>query len=100
MATTEPCCFSLVKTGASSWAAVLVRNEEQAPTAEMQSKGTMIETHAADSPAQMFLAEDAARGEIAERFPRLAIAMVAFLLFAVSLTAEIEYLRESTAFLR
>jgi predicted cobalt transporter CbtA len=100
MATSEP-YFSLVKTGASSWTAVLVPHAEPTTATEKQDSqpagaaprageaGALLPENVATTPA-----------ERTERFPRLAIAVVTFLIFAVSLSAEIEYLRQSGFSLR
>jgi hypothetical protein len=76
MVTTEP-YFSLVKTGSSSWAAVLVSDGASAPQAFTPNPHAVA---SADAPAH---------------FPRLAIALVAFVIFAASITAGIEYIRQA-----
>ncbi len=100
MATTEP-YFSLVKTSASSWAAVLVSSEESMPTTEMQNPyPAETAPYAVEAGTLLFANATASPAGLTERFPRLAIAMVTFLIFAVSLSAEIEYLRQSGFSLR
>jgi hypothetical protein len=80
MVTTEP-YFSLVQTGASSWSAVLVQDgNAAAPARETQ---------------QVPVKPTSATAEWSNRFPRLAIALVALTIFAASVTAEIEYLRQT-----
>jgi hypothetical protein len=80
MATTEP-YFSLVKTGASSWSAVLVQSDKTNASARPERKHSLPAAHASHVWA--------------ERFPRLALALVALTIFAASVTAEIEYLRQT-----
>jgi|GEM_PF-6752895 hypothetical protein len=80
METTEP-YFSLVKTGASSWSAVLVQNEKTNPAARPERKHPLPPVRVAEAWT--------------ERFPRLALALVALTIFAASVTAEIEYLRQT-----
>lgn len=93
MATTEP-YFSLVKTGASSWATVLVHRDEPLSATEK------LTAPSAGASSQSFESATGTQEESSERLPRLAIAMVTFLIFAVSLSAEIEYLRQSGFSLR
>lgn len=83
MATTEP-YFDLVKTGASSWSAVLVQNGKPLTTART-NRAVHPSTNVAVSAAH----------DWTQRFPRLAIALVALTIFAASVTAEIEYLRQT-----
>lgn len=80
MATTEP-YFSLVKTGASSWSAVPIHNDTATAQAHSNRKHATSPTRATRAWS--------------ERFPRLALALVAFTIFAASVTAEIEYLRQT-----
>lgn len=83
MATTEP-YFDLVKTGASSWSAVLVQNG--------QAVSPPLLNRAAHSPKRIAAS---AAPDWTQRFPRLALALVALTVFAASVTAEIEYLRQT-----
>lgn len=76
MITTEP-YFSLVKTGSSSWAAVLVSDGASDPQAF--------------TPNQRAVASTA----VSAHFPRLAIVVAAFVIFAASITAGIEYIRQA-----
>lgn len=100
MATTQP-YFSLVKTGASSWSAVLIHSDEPTPAIEHQNSQPMAAAPCV-SEASALLSESAAAtpAERSDRIPRLAIAVVTFLILAVSLSAELEYLRQSGFSLR
>lgn len=80
MATTEP-YFNLVKTGASSWSAVLIRKSEIAAKTRSERKQLLLPARTSEAWA--------------ERFPRIALALVAITIFAASVTAEIEYLRQT-----
>lgn len=83
MATTEP-YFSLVKIGASSWSAVLVRNGEAVVPASLPKTTQKSGIGAIPAAAGW-----------SQQFSRIAIALVALTVFAASLTAEIEYLRQT-----
>lgn len=83
MVTTEP-YFSLVQTGASSWSAVLVQDGHAAAPSLPSSETQQVRVNATSATA-----------EWSNRFPRLAIALVALTIFAASVTAEIEYLRQT-----
>lgn len=85
MATTTS-YFSLVKTGNSTWTAVHV-NQNDVETSEVRSSEA--------EPTAIFAETTVARSAFAERFPRLTIAMISLGLFAVSLTAEVEWLRQA-----
>ncbi len=80
MATTEP-YFSLVKTGASSWSAVLIQSDASAAQASPDPTRTIPRSRNVNARAG--------------QFPRLALALVALTIFAASVTAEIEYLRQT-----
>jgi hypothetical protein len=73
--------FDLVQTGKSSWIAVHVTP----PTA------TRAETSSESDP--IFKDTGTLRITLAERFPRLTIALIALSLFAVTLTTEVDLLR-------
>lgn len=88
MATTEP-YFDLVQTGASSWSAVLVQDGKAVAPARTNLAAHSSKVAAASRTADW-----------TQRFPRLAIALVALTIFAASVTAEIEYLRQSGHLLR
>jgi hypothetical protein len=83
MVTTEP-YFDLVKTGASSWSAVLVQNGKAVSPALLDDAAHSSRQSAAS-----------AAPDWTQRFPRLALALVALTVFAASVTAEIEYLRQT-----
>lgn len=78
MATTQQ-YFDLVQTGKSSWIAV-----HTCPPVETESSSEL------DS---MFENSGALRITLAERFPRLTIALIALALLAVTLTTEVDLLR-------
>lgn len=81
--TTEP-YFVLEQTGASSWSAVLVQDGKRVG----QMSGTATEEQPQLHPSVESM-------EWSGRFPRLALALVALMIFAASVTAEIEYLRQT-----
>ena len=83
MATTNS-YMSLVRTGNSTWAAVHVNGLEASDF--RASEGDQ---------ASMFAENSAVRTAFAERFPRLTIAMISLALFAVSITCEVEWLRQA-----
>ncbi len=83
MATTEP-YFDLVKIGASSWSAVLMHDGK-----------SIAPLRPATAAQESRVSTSAASAEWSNRFPRLAIALVALTVFAASVTAEIEYLRQT-----
>jgi len=66
--------FDLVRTGKSSWVAV------------------RINAPADDAQAALFREAASNRITFTERFPRLTIAMVSFVILAATLTAEVELL--------
>ncbi|MGA8728171.1 MAG: hypothetical protein WB608_05415 [Terracidiphilus sp.] len=80
MATTQQ-YFNLVQTGKSSWIAVHVK-----PSVDETTEG-------ASGPTGLFGRAAASRITLAERFPRLTIAFVALVLFAATLTTEVDLLR-------
>ncbi len=73
--------FNLVQTGKSSWVAVHV-NPSTDTTADSVS-----------APAGLFARATGSRITLAERFPRLTIAMIALVLLAATLTTEVDLLR-------
>ncbi len=81
MATTQQHYFDLVQTGKSSWKAVHVN-----PPVE-------IKTDNSSNPESLFKNTGALRMTLAERFPRLTIALIALVLFGVTLSTEIDLLR-------
>ena len=96
MATTNP-YFRLVKTSNSSWAAVHMHDDVL--SARNAFNGRAVE------PAGFGVIEEAreslfgetteAHAAFAERFPKLTIAMISLALFAVSITAEVEWLHQA-----
>jgi hypothetical protein len=101
MATSEQ-YFSLVRTSKSSWVAVHINHSEPAPDGATYSREpeSAILRNGASAPARLFADSVAAHVAFSERFPRLTIAMIALGLFAVSITAEIECLRQAGFFWR
>jgi hypothetical protein len=80
MATTQQ-YFNLVQTGKSSWVAVHVT-----PSVDTTTDGSSAHTGLFERAAEV-------RITLAERFPRLTIAMIALVLLAATLTTEVELLR-------
>ena len=80
MATTQQ-YFDLVQTGKSSWVAVHVNPQVVTPT------------DSSSVPDSLFGNAAATRITFTERFPRLTIAMIAFVLLAATLSTEIDLLR-------
>lgn len=85
--------FSLVQTSCSSWVAVPV-NRSQSADAKPQDVASTANA-LSDDAEQVLSVPQSAELSLSERFPRLAIAVIAILIFAVSVSAEIEYLRQS-----
>ena len=76
--------FSLVRTGNSTWTAVHVDHLDAESSAPRASDGDTVQLFSASS-----------RAAFAERFPRLTIAMISLVLFAVSITCEVEWLHQA-----
>lgn len=89
--------FSLVKTSKSSWVAVRLNVEEPQVSSPLSKADPLPKPHAQTKRNSTELFSQTANGNelLAERYPRLAIAIIALVIFAVSVTAEIEYLRQS-----
>ena len=93
MATTEQ-YFSLVRTSKSSWIAVPVNRSGPAVDATIYSRDPEAAILRNGSPAQdlLFAQSSTEREAFSERYPRLTIAMIAFILFGITVTAEVELL--------
>jgi hypothetical protein len=87
--------FSLVRTSKSSWIAVPAHQTEQAADGTYRLR----ESDAALS-GRLLAQASGKHPKFTERFPRLTIAMIAFALFTISVTAEIELLRNAGYFWR
>jgi hypothetical protein len=101
MATTEQ-YFSLVRTSKSSWIAVPVNRSGPAADGTIYSRDpeTAILRNGAPAPGRLFAQSSGSRVAFSERYPRLTIAMIAFVLFGISVTAEVELLRHAGYFWR
>jgi hypothetical protein len=80
MATTQQ-YFNLVQTGKSSWIAVHID-----PAVETANQTNCV-------PVELFGRAATTRLTLAERFPRVTIAVVALALFTATLTMEVDLLR-------
>jgi hypothetical protein len=89
--------FSLVKTSKSSWVAVRVNVEEPSIHRQIGSPEPLAGSHTdtKGTSTELFSQTAYASENLSERYPRLAIAIIALVIFAVSVTAEIEYLRQA-----
>jgi hypothetical protein len=89
--------FSLVKTSKSSWVAVRVNVEEPSNSNKIDNPEALSLPRVANEQSSTALFANTAqqREALSERFPRLAIAIIVLVIFAVSVTAEIEYLRQA-----
>jgi hypothetical protein len=101
MATTEQ-YFSLVRTSKSSWIAVPVNRSGSAVDGTIYSRDpeAALLRNGAPAPGRLFAQTSATRAAFSERYPRLTIAMIAFVLFGISVTAEIELLLHAGYVLR
>jgi hypothetical protein len=101
MATSEQ-YFSLVRTSKSSW--IAVPTSQTAKNADgtiyRREPDAAILRSAAPVPGRLFAQASGANAKFAERFPRVTIAIIAFVLFSVSVTAEVELLRHAGYFWR
>jgi hypothetical protein len=93
MATPEQ-YFSLVRTSKSSWIAVPVNRSGPSNDGTIYSRDpeAAILRNGAPVPGRLFAQSSTNRVAFSERYPRLTIAMIAFVLFGLSVTAEIELL--------
>lgn len=93
--------FNLVRTSKSSWIAVPA-NQTSASDGTIYSREpeSTILRNAAPVPGRLFAQATGSQVKFQERFPRLTIAMIAFALFTISVTAEVEMLRHAGYFWR
>jgi hypothetical protein len=95
MATTEQ-LFSLQRKSESIWVAVpIIRQPETLDDATNDREPLLHINQKVDDSEIPFAKASKAGAVLSERFPHLAIALIALVMFAVSVTAEIEYLRQS-----
>jgi hypothetical protein len=100
MATSEQ-YFNLVRTSKSSWIAVPVNQIGSTDEAAFKREPeAAILRGAAPTSGRLFAEAAGSQVRFQERYPRLTIAMIAFALFTISVTAEIEMLRNSGYFWR
>jgi hypothetical protein len=101
MATSEQ-YFNLVRTSKSSWIAVPAHQANSSPDGTIYSREpeSAILRNAAPAPGRLFAQATGTQVRFPERFPRLTIAMIAFALFTISVTAEVELLRHAGYFWR
>ena len=94
MGTTEK-HFNLVRISKSSWAAVHVSRHSADGKIYTREAESGIFRNSTPSAGRMFTQTAWTRATFTERFPRLTVAMIAFALFAVSATAEVELLHHA-----
>jgi hypothetical protein len=101
MATSEQ-YFNLVRTSKSSWIAVPANQSTSATDGTIYSRESesAILRNTAPAPGRLFAQATGTQAAFTERFPRLTIAMIAFALFTISVTAEVELLRHAGYFWR
>lgn len=88
--------FSLVRTGSSTWTAVHVGHDAFGAESQRNRDVEPSAVRASDKGGlSMFAETTVTHTAFAERFPRLTIAMISLALFAVSLTVEVEWLRQA-----
>jgi hypothetical protein len=93
--------FNLVRTSKSSWIAVPVNQTGSADgTIYSRESDSTLLRNAAPVSGRLFAQAAGSQAHFQERFPRLTIAMIAFALFTVSVTAEVEMLRHAGYFWR
>jgi hypothetical protein len=94
--------FSLVRTSKSSWIAVPAHQTAQAAdgTIYVREPDAAILRNSGPISGRLFAQAAGARAKFTERFPRLTIAMIAFAIFTISVTAEVEVLRHAGYFWR
>lgn len=94
--------FSLVRTSKSSWIAVPSHQTEQAAdgSVHLRQSDTAILRNSAPISERLFAHAAGSRAKFTERYPRLTIAIIAFALFTISVTAEIELLGHAGYFWR
>jgi len=87
--------FSLVRTSKSSWIAVPSHQTEQAADGTVRVRESALLRNPPPISGRLFAQATGSRVKFTERFPRLTIAMIAFALFTISITAEVELLRHA-----
>jgi hypothetical protein len=94
--------FSLVRTSKSSWIAVPAHQTAQAAdgTVYVREADAAILRNSAPISGRLFAEASGTHTKFTERFPRLTVAMIAFALFTISVTAEVELLRHAGYFWR
>lgn len=97
MATSEQ-YFSLVRTSKSSWVAVPAHQTAKAEDGTLYIREP--DATALQNSGRLFAQATGKHSKFAEKFPRLTIAMIAFGLFTISVTAEVELLRHAGYFWR
>ena len=101
MATSEQ-YFNLVRTSKSSWIAVPISRSGPSNDGAIYSREpeAAILRNSAPVPGRLFARAAGNHVAFTERFPRLTIAVIAFALFTISVTAEVELLRHAGYFWR
>lgn len=101
MATSEQ-YFSLVKTSKSSWVAVPKDQTVQGAdgTVSRREPDAASLRNVAPVSGRLFAQASGADAKFAERFPRLTIALITLAIFSISITAEVELLRQAGYFWR
>lgn len=95
MAATEQ-LFSLHKKSESIWVALpIIRQPETLDGATNDQEPSLKSNQKGNDSGVLFNDTTKAGDVLSERYPHVAIAIIAILMFAVSVTAEIEYLRQS-----
>ena len=94
--------FNLVRTSKSSWIAVPINQSGPSSDGAIYSREpeATIRRNSAPVPGRLFARAIGSRVAFSERFPRLTIAVIAFALFTISVTAEVELLRHAGYFWR
>lgn len=100
MATSEQ-YFSLVRTSKTSWIAVPTHETVEAAdgsVAAREADASLLRKSALSG--RLFAEASGTRTKFSERYPRLMIAVIAFALFTISVTAEVELLTHAGYFWR
>jgi hypothetical protein len=90
--------FNLVRVSKSSWVAVHVSRQSADGNIYTRTQQQGILRNSTPQAGRMFAQANATRAIFTERFPRLTIAMIVFALFAISATAEVEFLLKAGYF--
>ncbi len=98
MATSEQ-YFSLVRTSKSSWIAVPSHQTAKAADGSLYVReADAAKLRSSAVSGHLFGQASGVRTAFTERYPRLTIAAIAFALFSISVTAEVELLRHAGYF--